>query len=100
MQLPRLNLGLARRRPGLVPPNLLGRLAALPERVLQFGEGAFLRGFVDPMIDRLNRAGSFGGRVVVVQPLPHGRVADLNAQDGLYTLLLRGTRDGRPVDER
>src|SRR5215218_2970970 len=95
--LPRLNLALAlaHDRPDVVPPDVLARRAALPERVLQFGEGAFLRGFVDPMIDRLNRAGLFGGRVVVVQPLPHGRVDDLNAQDGLYTLLLRGTRGGQ-----
>ncbi|MCS7033252.1 MAG: tagaturonate reductase [Phycisphaerae bacterium] len=75
------------------PPNL-------PERVLQFGEGNFLRGFVDWMIHRLNSAGLFGGRVVVVQPIPQGLARRINEQDGLYTLLLRGVERGKRVDHR
>ncbi len=53
-------------------------LRQLPEKVLQFGEGNFLRGFVDWMIDGMNRKGLFGGRVVVVQPLPQGLIPKLN----------------------
>jgi tagaturonate reductase len=71
-----------------------------PERVIQFGEGNFLRGFIDWMIHRLNRSGRFGGRVVVVQPIAQGLAKQLNEQHGLYTLLLRGVQDGKPVDHR
>jgi tagaturonate reductase len=74
--------------------------AGLPVRVLQFGEGNFLRGFVDWMIHRLNAKGRFGGRVVVVQPIAQGLANLLNEQDGLYTLLLRGMQAGKPVDHR
>ncbi|MGN1115045.1 MAG: tagaturonate reductase, partial [Candidatus Ornithomonoglobus sp.] len=72
----------------------------LTERVLQFGEGNFLRGFVDWMFDRLNKenGGDFG--VVVVQPINAGPVVNfLNEQDGLYDLYLRGLIDGERVEE-
>ena len=68
---------------------------AFPEKVLQFGEGGFLRGFVDWMIHRMNRRGVFCGSVVVVQPIERGTIKDLNEQDGLYTLLMRGLKDGK-----
>lgn len=69
------------------------------ERVLQFGEGNFLRGFADWMFDRLNKenGGDFG--VVVVQPLPCGLCAKLNEQDGLYSLYLRGLINGEKTEE-
>lgn len=73
---------------------------SLTERVLQFGEGNFLRGFVDWMFDRLNKEnnGDFG--VVVVQPINVGPVVKfLNEQDGLYDLYLRGLMDGKKVEE-
>ncbi len=72
----------------------------LTEKVLQFGEGAFLRGFVDWMIHRLNSEGIFNGSVVVVQPLPTGLIPQLNAQNGLYTLALRGLQDGNVVEQK
>lgn len=72
----------------------------LPETVLQFGEGNFLRGFVDWMLHRLNVAGRFGGRVVVAQPIAQGLAGKINEQGGLYTLLLRGRVDGQRVDQR
>jgi tagaturonate reductase len=71
-----------------------------PEKVIQFGEGNFLRAFVDWMIDRLNEAGRFGGRVAVVQPIAQGLVNVLNEQDGLYTLLLRGIEKGEVTEQR
>ena len=49
----------------VVPPQ---RALPLPEKVLQFGEGNFLRAFVDWMLARLNARGMFGERVVLVQP--------------------------------
>ncbi len=69
------------------------------ERVMQFGEGNFLRGFVDWMFDRLNKehGGDFG--VVAVQPLPGGMVSMLNGQDGCYSLYLRGLQNGEKTEE-
>jgi tagaturonate reductase len=78
----------------------IGSLATVPERVVQFGEGNFLRSFVDWMIDAMNSRGLFGGRVVVVQPIERGTVDTLNAQDGLYTLILRGLQAGQVVEQR
>jgi len=72
----------------------------LPERVIQFGEGNFLRAFGDWMIHLLNKQNLFNGRVVVAQPIKEGLADMVNAQDGLYTLLLRGLRDGQPVEEK
>lgn len=74
------------------PPEVVpfGTLAPLPERAVQFGEGNFLRAFVDDMVDRLNERGLFNGRIAVVQPIARGMADALNGQDGLYTVLLRG----------
>ncbi len=72
----------------------------MPERVVQFGEGNFLRSFVDWMIDAINGRGLFGGSVVVVQPIERGMVDVLNEQDGLYTLILRGLQGGQVVEQR
>jgi tagaturonate reductase len=68
--------------------------------VLQFGEGNFLRAFVDWMVERMNAAGLFGGRVVMVQPIPTGMAGPINDQDGLYTVVLRGIEGGRLVESR
>ncbi|WP_422443691.1 tagaturonate reductase [Thermoanaerobacterium sp. DL9XJH110] len=70
----------------------------LPERVIQFGEGNFLRAFVDWMFHQLNKNNLFNGRIVVVQPIAEGLVSKLNEQDGLYTLILRGLKDGKPTE--
>ena len=70
-----------------------------PEKVLQFGEGNFLRAFIEWQIDILNKKTNFNGSVVVVQPIEFGLVDKLNKQDGLYTLYLRGMKDGRAIDE-
>ncbi|MBU5594482.1 tagaturonate reductase [Amphibacillus sp. MSJ-3] len=71
-----------------------------PERVLQFGEGNFMRAFVDWQIDQLNKAGLFNGSVVIVQPLEQGLGDVINQQDGLYTLILEGMKDGQAVREK
>lgn len=72
----------------------------LPERAVQFGTGAFLRGFVDAFIDASNRRGQFLGRVVAVGSTGSGRDRAFGDQDGLYTLVVAGVRDGVVVDER
>ncbi len=66
-----------------------------PEKVLQFGEGNFLRCFVDWMFNELNKKANFNGSIVVVQPIEMGMVDMLNAQDGLYTVYLRGLQNGK-----
>jgi tagaturonate reductase len=87
------------------PLPLLGRelvpspLLDLPERVVQFGTGAFLRGFADYFIDAANRQGLFNGRIVAVGSTTSGREQLLTEQDGLYTLAIRGIDGGRPVEE-
>ena len=68
-----------------------------PVKVLQFGEGNFLRAFVDWIIDTMNKKGVFNGNVAVVQPMPFGRCAEMATQDGLYTLYLQGKQDGEVV---
>lgn len=70
-----------------------------PIKVVQFGEGNFLRAFVDPFIQTLNERGLFDGHVAVIQPMPQGRVKELEQQDGLYTLLLEGIEQGKIVSE-
>ena len=65
-----------------------------PTRIIQFGEGNFLRAFIDWFIQVINDETDFNGGVAVVQPLPAGRVKELEKQDGLYTLLLEGIEEG------
>lgn len=68
-----------------------------PVKIMQFGEGNFLRAFVDWIIQNLNDDGAIDAGVVVVQPMPFGRVKELKEQDGLYTLRLEGIDNGEKV---
>ena len=72
--------------------------AQYPDKVIQFGEGNFLRAFVDWIIWKMNKSAGFNGGVVVVQPIDRGMVDMLNGQDGLYHLNLQGIDHGKPVD--
>ncbi|MGB8703500.1 MAG: tagaturonate reductase [Gillisia sp.] len=72
----------------------------LPIKVVQFGEGNFLRAFVDYIIDKLNSSSDFNAGVAVIQPLPGGMVEMLEDQDGLYTLFMRGVKKGKEIEER
>lgn len=70
-----------------------------PEKVLQFGEGNFLRAFVDWIIDNLNEKTDFNSGVTIVRPIDTPQ-AKLNEQDGLYTTLIRGiNEEGTAVAE-
>ena len=60
------------------------------ERVIQFGEGGFLRGFVDWMLQKVNENSDFDGSVVVVQPIESGMCDMLSAQNCVYTHVIRG----------
>ena len=70
-----------------------------PEKVVQFGEGNFLRAFVDWQIEIMNKLVGFNGSVVVIQPIENGLVNMLNEQDGLYTLYLQGIKEGKALKE-
>lgn len=69
-----------------------------PERIIQFGEGNFLRAFVDWMIQQMNEKTDFNSSVVVVQPIQHGMIDLLNQQDCLYHVNLQGLDKGEKVD--
>ena len=61
-----------------------------PEKIIQFGEGGFLRGFVDWMLQKLNDSGAFCGSVVVVQPIAQGMCDRFMSQNCMYTHIIRG----------
>lgn len=72
---------------------------AVKETVLQFGEGGFLRGFVDYFFHKLNEKGLYDGKIVVVQPIEKGLIDVLNEQNGVYNLFLRGIENGEVINE-
>jgi tagaturonate reductase len=67
-------------------------------KILQFGEGNFLRAFVDWIIQQMNKNIDFDSSVVIVQPIENGYIDRLNSQDNLYTVLLNGIQDNKPVE--
>lgn len=69
------------------------------ETVIQFGEGGFLRGFVDYFFQKLKEKDLFDGSVVIVQPIEKGMCEMLEKQGCEYNLFLRGINDGKVVDE-
>ena len=75
-------------------------LEKAPERVMQFGEGNFLRAFVDYFFDIANETAGWNGKAVLVQPIAPGLSDLINKQEGLYTLYLRGSEKGEKVDAK
>ena len=69
-----------------------------PTKIVQFGEGNFLRAFVDWIIWNTNKATDFNAGVVVVQPIERGMIDILNEQQGLYHANLQGVDGGETVD--
>ena len=70
-----------------------------PIKVVQFGEGNFLRAFVDYMIDVANEAGVFDGNIAIVKPISFGSLEMFEKQDNLYTVVLRGKENGKTVND-
>lgn len=70
-----------------------------PTRILQFGEGNFLRAFTDWIVNKMNKEIGFNTGIDVVQPLAQGMVDLLNQQDGLYHVYLKGIKNGQPIKE-
>ncbi|WP_276854617.1 tagaturonate reductase [Enterobacter oligotrophicus] len=67
--------------------------AIYPERIIQFGEGNFLRAFVDWQIDLLNEHTDLNAGVVIVRPIQSDFPPSLSTQDGLYTTIIRGLNE-------
>lgn len=72
--------------------------SVMPEKIIQFGEGNFLRAFVDWIIWNMDQKTDFNGSVVVVQPIERGMVDWLNGQDCLYHVNLQGRLNGEAVN--
>ena len=74
-------------------------MSNVKETVMQFGEGGFLRGFVDYFFHKLNEQGLYDGKIVVVQPIENGMCQMLADQNCEYNLFLRGIDNGQVVNE-
>ena len=70
-----------------------------PIKVVQFGEGNFLRAFVDYAFYKLNKEVDFNAGIAIVQPLKDGMVNMINDQDGLYTLFMNGIKKGEKIQD-
>lgn len=70
-----------------------------PVKILQFGEGNFLRAFVDWMVDILNEKTSFNGDIEIIQPISKGMAQALNEQEGLYHVVLKGIQHAKIFSE-
>lgn len=93
---------LSERSLGLAERETLEALKLAPVTILQIGEGNFLRGFVDWMIQSCRAQGLFEGSIAVTQPRPAGKakIDQLARQDGLYTLVTQGLEHGVPVSRK
>ena len=88
----------------MLPINKLNRenislTEKLPIKIIQFGEGNFLRAFVEYAIQKLNKEVGFNAGIAVVQPIDRGMINILNDQDGLYTLFLNGIKKGKEIQD-
>ncbi len=78
----------------------MSKKADRSEKIIQFGEGGFLRGFVDWIIQIINEKTDFKGEVVVVQPIKNGMCDVLEEQNCNYTHIMRGLKDGVPTVDK
>lgn len=78
----------------------VGISTTLPIKIIQFGEGNFLRAFVEYAFQTLNKEVDFNAGIAVVQPIDRGMITMLNDQDGLYTLFTKGIKNGKEIKEK
>lgn len=71
----------------------------MKETIIQFGEGGFLRSFVDVFIHKMNEQGLYDGKAVVVQPIAKGLIPVINEQKGVYHQYLRGIENGEVINQ-
>jgi tagaturonate reductase len=79
--------------------NNKGLESKLPIKIVQFGEGNFLRAFIEYAFQKLNKEVGFNAGIAVVQPIDRGMVNVLNEQDGLYTLFMNGIVKGKEIQD-
>lgn len=72
----------------------------MPEKVLLFGTGVFVRGLIVYLIDRANKQGIFNGRVIMVKSTNSGGIDQFRAQDNLYTLVMKSRQNNTDLEER
>ncbi|TQI69318.1 tagaturonate reductase [Gramella sp. Hel_I_59] len=77
----------------------VGIPAQLPIKIVQYGEGNFLRAFVDYLVNKMNAEANFNAGVAVIQPLAGGMINILDEQDGLYNLFMKGVKQGKEIQE-
>ena len=77
----------------------VGLESKLPIKIIQFGEGNFLRAFIGYAFQELNKVTDFNAGIAVVQPIDKGLAQMLNEQDGLYTLFMKGVKKGKEIQE-
>lgn len=82
-----------------VKDTVVKKFGHYPEKVLQFGEGNFLRAFADWMIDLANEKELFHGSIVLCQPIAKGNTNLINKQNGIYTVSMRGIENGKVVEK-
>ena len=82
------------------PKKPLFRKSNHPIKIVQFGEGNFLRAFVGDVIHQLNQKTNYNGGIAVVQPIANGLISELDRQGGAYTLFLNGIQKGKEVQEK
>ncbi len=70
-----------------------------PIRIAQFGEGNFLRAFVDWMVDIANEKGVMDSAVALIKPIAAGDLERFRHQDYLYTVVLRGRENGNTIED-
>ncbi|MCL4122898.1 UNVERIFIED_CONTAM: hypothetical protein GTU68_066681 [Idotea baltica] len=71
----------------------------LPIKIVQFGEGNFLRAFIGYAFQELNKKAGFNAGIAVVQPIENGMVNLINDQEGLYTLFMKGIKKGTEIED-
>ncbi|WP_159471800.1 tagaturonate reductase [Dyadobacter sp. 3J3] len=96
-QLFREHLRRLRNNPDVIIPD--DSIFQLPEKIIQFGTGAFLRGLADYYVDKANRQGIFNGRIVVIKSTDQGDLKAFERQDNLYTHVMKGLQNGKLVEE-
>ena len=74
------------------------KYGSYPERILQFGDGNFLRAFCDLMIEKANEENILNSSIVISQNTLNGKARELNNQNGIYTLIVRGKENGENVE--
>jgi tagaturonate reductase len=71
-----------------------------PTKIMQFGEGNFLRAFVDWQINQLNKQTDLNAGIAIIRPIDYDQLPLLNTQDGLYTCIVRGINEqGEATEE-